>query len=75
MYPRIRAAYRRPMLKVLELVAARPAQELRQVTGLAKIIAIDIGLTTKARAQVRASCSSQSRRPAVNYSLTTLLQV
>jgi len=35
MYPRIRAAYRRPMLKVLELVAARHAQELRQVTGLA----------------------------------------
>jgi hypothetical protein len=30
------------MLKVLELVAARHAQELRQVTGLAKkIIAID----------------------------------
>jgi hypothetical protein len=33
--------HRRPMLKVLELVAARHAQELRQVTGLAKIIAID----------------------------------
>jgi hypothetical protein len=29
------------MLKVLELVAARHAQELRQVTGLAKIVAID----------------------------------
>jgi hypothetical protein len=37
-YPR---GLRRPMLKVLELVAARHAQERRQVTGLAKIIAID----------------------------------